>query len=148
MKTKMIRLSLLDNVTQFDQVITLNIGPKNIATRYFKHDIPSPYEVEMAIIEIEDTIEAIAHTWHRYVANCTVNLVASKTQFADLIAISKIDNTLIVSQLEYTFNRLADVIAGSPKRLNELKIDAQFISLVLILRELMHHLSIEAIHFV
>lgn len=149
MNIKKINLSISDNITTLDESIKLDIGQQSIAKRYFKRELPTPYEIEMAIIEIEDAIESIQSYWSNLVKNFEVDVTASKNQFADLIELARVEeDTLTTQQLEQVFNRLADIVSGSPKQQNEFPNTAEFISSTLILRELMHHLSINDLHFV
>ncbi|WP_192456993.1 hypothetical protein [Musicola keenii] len=121
--------------------VVLTLGYRAIARRFFHRDIPSPYEVEMAIAAIEDTIQATP----------TLHHVASHFACADgyLAAIAHsagVNGPLLTQQqIENVFNRVADVIAGSPKYHDEFPDGADFISYLVIVRELSHHLNIQQI---
>lgn len=57
--------SICENKVHFSQPdITLPIGYLTISQQFFHHDIPSPYEVEMAIAMIEDHIQATPQLHH------------------------------------------------------------------------------------
>ncbi|WP_033570906.1 hypothetical protein [Dickeya undicola] len=120
--------------------ITLPIGYRAIARQFFHHKLPSPYEVEMAIAIVEDQLQAIP----------ALRQVAQQASCADpyLKAIAHSagsHDTLTQQQIENVFNRVADVISGSPQRDGEFPDDAGFISYLVIVRELSHHLTIQQI---
>ncbi|GAB7201986.1 hypothetical protein [Dickeya oryzae] len=112
-----------------------DIRPSRIG--FFRHTIPSAYDVEMAIATIEDVIQATS----------VLRQVAQQASCADpyLKEIARITGShdmLTQQQIEDVFNRVADVISGSPKRDGEFPDDIGFISYLVIVRELSHHLGI------
>ncbi|UUE11465.1 hypothetical protein NMX13_07780 [Dickeya zeae] len=117
--------------------VVLPLGYQAIAHRFFRHTIPSAYDVEMAIATIEDVIQATS----------VLRQVAQQASCADfyLKEIARITGShdmLTQQQIEDVFNRVADVISGSPKRDGEFPDDIGFISYLVIVRELSHHLGI------
>lgn len=128
--------------TENQQSIMLNIGKQQIAKKYFKQALPSPYDVEMAIIEIEDQIMLIRSQWQPH-----KNVFTADLAIKEMMVWIGNPNELNRDGLERNFNRVVDVIAGSPKHENEFPQSAEFISLLLILRELTHHLDIETIAY-
>ncbi|WP_459594672.1 hypothetical protein [Dickeya ananatis] len=118
-----------------------DIRPSRIV--FFRHTIPSAYDVEMAIATIEDVIQATS----------VLRQVAQQASCADpyLKEIARITGShdmLTQQQIEDVFNRVADVISGSPKRDGEFPDEIGFISYLVIVRELSHHLNIQQIMLV
>lgn len=134
--------SICENKVHFSQPdITLPIGYLTISQQFFHHDIPSPYEVEMAIAMIEDHIQATPQLHH--IADefdCNDHYLQ---QIAQIIGAGDVIDQ---SEIERVFNRVADVVSGSPKREGEFPDDKKFISYLLIIRELSHHLNIQKIN--
>lgn len=133
--------SISEKTIQFSQPdLALPIGYLTIAHQFFRHDIPSPYEVEMAIATIEDHIQATPALHH----------IASEFDCHDpylqqIMQLAGVENKMSQSEIEQVFNRVADVVSGSPKREGEFPEEKNFISYLLIIRELSHHLNIENI---
>lgn len=123
--------------------IVINIGYQKIIDRHFKQSLPSANEIEAAIITIEDAIESIHKQWvpikHVFVKNAQLN---------DIAKFIKADNILTSDKIENGFNRIADIIMGSPKKDNEFPDSLVFISSLIIVRELIHHLQIEDIRII
>ncbi|WP_437887944.1 hypothetical protein [Phytobacter sp. V91] len=126
-----------EQVTFSSPEIALPFGYASVAGRFFHHDIPSPYDVEMAIATIEDHIQAATglHT----IAN---TLHGADDYLQDISRIAGGYNPLTQEHIEEVFNRIADVVSGSPWRESEFPADPHFISYLIILRELSHHLHI------
>ncbi|WP_240946988.1 hypothetical protein [Dickeya zeae] len=123
--------------------LALPMGYRAIARQFFHHNIPSAYDVEMAIATIEDVLQATP----------ALRQVAQQASCADpyLKEIARITGShdmLTQPQLEDVFNRVADVISGSPKRDGEFPDETGFISYLVIMRELSHHLNIQQITLV
>lgn len=120
--------------------ISLPIGYQSITQQFFHRDTPSPYEVEMAIATFEDHIQATPQLHH----------IADEYSCHDdylkhIMQIAGVDNEISQAEIELVFNRIADVVSGSPKRDGEFPDDKNFISYLLMIRELSHHLNIEKI---
>ncbi|ACZ77362.1 hypothetical protein LHK94_01665 [Dickeya zeae] len=129
-----------DHVSFTAPEVVLPLGYQAIAHRFFRHTIPSAYEVEMAIATIEDVLQATS----------ALRQVAQQASCADpyLKEIARITGShdmLTQPQIEDVFNRVADVISGSPKRDGEFPDETGFISYLVIMRELSHHLNIQQI---
>jgi len=133
--------SIGEQKVQFSQPdISLPVGYLAIAQQFFQRDIPSPYEVEMAIATIEDHIQATPLLHH----------IASAFDCHDdylkqIMQIAGVSEVISQPEIEQVFNRIADVVSGSPKREGEFPEDKNFISYLLMIRELSHHLNIEKI---
>lgn len=133
--------SISEQKVQFSQPdISLPIGYLSIAQQFFKRDIPSPYDVEMAIATIEDHIQATPQLHH-----IAPEFDCHDDYLAQIMGIAGVSEVITQSEIEQVFNRVADVVSGSPKRDGEFPEDKNFISYLLIIRELSHHLNIEKI---
>lgn len=133
--------SISEQKVQFSQPdISLPIGYLSIAQQFFKRDIPSPYDVEMAIATIEDHIQATPQLHH-----IAPEFDCHDDYLAQIMGIAGVSEVITQSEIEQVFNRVADVVSGSPKRDGEFPEDMNFISYLLIIRELSHHLNIEKI---
>lgn len=135
--------SISEKTVQFSQPdISLAVGYLAIAQQFFQRDIPSPYEVEMAISTIEDHIQATPQLHHiAPVFDCHDDYLQQ------IMRIAGVSEVISQSEIEQVFNRIADVVSGSPKREGEFPEDKNFISYLLIIRELSHHLNIEKIRY-
>ncbi|WP_226860694.1 hypothetical protein [Dickeya dianthicola] len=120
--------------------ITLPMGYRAIARQFFHHHIPSPYDVEMAIAAIEDALQAVPAL--RQVAHH----MSSADPYLKALARSAGSHDLLTQQqIENVFNRVADVISGSPRHDGEFPDETGFISYLVMVRELSHHLNIQQI---
>jgi len=120
--------------------ISLPVGYLTIARQFFKRDIPSPYEVEMAIATVEDHLQATPQLHH-----IAPEFDCHDDYLTQIMQISGVSEAITQSEIEQVFNRVADVVSGSPKRDGEFPDDKNFISYLLMIRELSHHLNIEKI---
>ncbi|HED1420155.1 TPA: hypothetical protein R4S64_002155 [Kluyvera georgiana] len=129
-----------DQVTFTSPDILLPVGYSSVTGKFFHHNIPTPYDIEMAIAVIEDIIQAatglhaVAETVH-----------CSDDYLKEISRITGERNPLEQSDIEYVFNRVADVVSGSPKHEGEFPDEKNFISYLIIVRELSHHLNIQRI---
>lgn len=120
--------------------LSIDIGYQPVINNYFKQTFPTPYTTEIAIIVIEDTIEQIKPIWQ------PINkIVTSNKQIKYIASYFNSTQYLTIEQVELLFNRVADVIAGSPKREREFPDSIEFIATLLILREVLHHLTINVV---
>lgn len=129
-----------DNIRFTVPGVTLPVGYHALSQRYFHHTIPSPGEVEMAINAIEDALQAAPQ----------LHTTPSRTTCADhflkeIATVAGVSARLTQQDIEQVFNRVADVIAGSPRQPGEFPADPAFIGYLLIVRELSHHLHIQDI---
>jgi len=131
-------LTISENKVHFSQPdISLPIGYAAISRQFFHRDITSAYEVEMAIATIEDHIQATPQL--RHIAQ---EFDCSDDYLNQILHIAGVDEVITQAQIEQVFNRIADVVSGSPKREGEFPDDKNFISYLLIIREISHHLNI------
>jgi len=129
-----------------DQVLMLEIGASRTAIGSFKHNPPSPLEIENAIMLVEDEVtRARAVAVGRASLYSTDELVYDMARMAgcpDELAI-----TLTIEQVEKLFDQLAARSEGRPSSQVEIPDDPKFAATLLILREFMHHLHFENIKF-
>ncbi|WP_392559956.1 hypothetical protein [Orbus mooreae] len=119
--------------------ITLNIGYQTLINKYIKASLPTPYETENIIMIIEDEIARVAVTLP------TINkLVSDDSHLKEMINYLHSGNSITTTQVELLFNQFADVISGSPMPVN-LPNTLSFIVILIIVRELLHHLNIEGV---
>lgn len=121
--------------------IILDIGYKKLIREHFKSQSPTPLEIEAAIITIEDSIERIYSTWPPTIDE----LITKNAQLSLIRHFFDEEEDLGVNHIELLFNRIVDIISGSPKRGEDLPDSNEFIACLLILREVLHHLSIKMI---
>lgn len=124
--------------------ISLPMGYSVLSQQFFRREIPSAYDVEMAIATIEDHIQATPQLHHN---------IASEFDCADeglkqIARLAGAGDVISQSQIEQVFNRVADIISGSPKRAEEYPDDHNILSYLLIVRELSHHLNIQKINII
>ncbi|WP_392553510.1 hypothetical protein RHO13_00910 [Orbus wheelerorum] len=133
-----------ENMTTFTyasgEKITLQVGYKTLASTHFKDELPTPYETELAIIVIENAIEDIYSKWQK-----VDTIITDNEQVYLMIDYFTAENQIDSIQVERLFNRLADVISGSPKQELVFFSSPYFIATLLILREIIHHLGINTI---
>lgn len=114
----------------------LKLGSKKLAQDYFKHNPPSDFEMEAAIVEVEDEIAlaqkliypgAILFTKDSAIREMA--LLAGVTQSREI--------NFKIEVLEELFRRTTSPLGYTN--------DLEFAATLLILREFMHHLGFSAI---
>lgn len=119
----------------------LTIGLQNIAKSTFKHYPPKPAEMEHAIMLVEDEIMPLAK---KLPPHSRLFLVGEALTFLATLNVQE-KNSYELEEIEDRFRRLAEVIEGSPIASSRLPIGNEFATLLLIVREFMHHLKFESI---
>lgn len=125
--------------SQPSAILQLSIGFDKTATAFFKHLPPTPDEMELAIMAVEDEVTRIRH-----------DIPAGSALFAfdpALVAIAQISGAeeegagwrLPQDDMERTFKRLERVMLGSPASWEGIPLEKAFSARLLILREFMHH---------
>ncbi|MEH2920287.1 hypothetical protein ACFFL1_01725 [Samsonia erythrinae] len=117
----------------------LSVGFGKAAMAAFKHCPPTPYEMELAIMAVEEAIMRI-----RDDIPVGSALFSFDPEVMSIALISEIEETdegwrLPQDDVERTFKRLERVIQGSPASWEGLPLDNAFSARLLILREFMHH---------
>lgn len=129
-----------------DQVLMLEMGARRTSIDFFKHNPPSPLEIENAIMVVEDEV-----TRARGVALGGATLYSTDKLVGDMTRMvggpEALVSTLTIEQVEKLFNQLAARSDGRPASQLDVPDDPRFAATLLILREFMHHLHFECIHF-
>ena len=124
-----------DNLWMFD------IGTDKTAFDFFKQFPPTPGEVENAIQVVEDEVMPL----HKLLVPKS-NLYTLDEKVMDIAKLSMFKESaqgiiLARTDMEFVFNRLAAIISGRPSSQDVLPTTNAFVSTILILREVMHHLG-------
>ena len=123
-----------------DAVLVLQMGAQRTATDFFKHQPPSPLEIETAIMAVEDEVMRA-----RAAVVGSPALYATDERVADMARLLGSPAELTLEQVERLFNQLAARAEGRPASQVDIPDDAEFAATLLILREFMHHLGFEAV---
>jgi exopolyphosphatase/pppGpp-phosphohydrolase len=125
--------------------LVLDLGFDQIANLHFKHDIPTPLELEYAIQTVEDQVVrartlVAPGTW---LTSTDVGLhEIAKAAHGQYV----LPTVITLEEVEHTFNRLAAVSLGRPATSEGLPPGKSFAATLLILREFMHHLQCPGLH--
>ncbi|MFM9899848.1 MAG: hypothetical protein ACKVOT_02440 [Polaromonas sp.] len=126
-----------------DAVLVLQLGAKRTATDFFKHQPPSPLEIETAIMAVEDEVMRA-----RAAVLGGPTLYATDDRVADMAVLLGSPAALTLEQVERPFNQLAARAEGRPASQLDIPDTPEFAATLLILREFMHHLGFEAVQVV
>ncbi|HEN3579592.1 TPA: hypothetical protein U5D98_002834 [Yersinia enterocolitica] len=122
----------------------LTVGSHNVALRYFKHNPPTPDEMENAIMVVEDEVIRISPA-----VNKTSQLITTDGYIAEIAHLAGLPTqaeiVMSLESVERMFDRLAVVMMGRPATSEGIPADNEFAARLLILREFMHHLQFSAI---
>ncbi|WP_392561911.1 hypothetical protein RHO12_12435 [Orbus sturtevantii] len=123
--------------------INFNVGYETLSNIHFKHNLPTPYQTELAIITIENAIESIYAKWQQ------VDKIFTNNEYVHFIVshFGK-NNQISTIEIEQLFNQVADVISGLPRQEVASLLLPDIIAILLILREIIHHLGIETIEVI
>ncbi|EIC86751.1 hypothetical protein SPM24T3_01690 [Serratia sp. M24T3] len=122
----------------------LTLGSQLTSLGYFRHQPPTPDEMENAIMMVEDEVYRLRH-----------DILPGATLYSEdnnIRAIARLSGvaeneqmTLSLDAVERTFDRLALVINGRPASFEGIPDGNDFAATLLILREFMHHLQFSEI---
>jgi hypothetical protein len=120
--------------------VTLAVAPQGLAVDLFRHQPPTPHELEQAIDAIEDALMStrIAHDERG-------TLVTSDPLVRAIPGLQQEGDSLTRDEVEALFQRLASASLGPRLLAATMPFDAEVAATVLILRELMHHLGFSAV---
>ncbi len=114
----------------------LKLGSKKLASNYFKHNPPTDFEMEAAIVEVEDEI-ALAQKLIRKGAILFTKDTAIR-EMALLAGVAPEREMIFkIEMLEELFARMTSKLHFTD--------DLEFAATILILREFMHHLKFDHI---
>jgi exopolyphosphatase/pppGpp-phosphohydrolase len=130
------RLELADGAT----LTVLPFGPHSLAEGRFRHDLPTPFELEQAIDVIEEALTAT-----RLPQATRGALVTAAPLLLALPGLDRPGASLPRDAVESLFQRLASASLGHPSALAGLANDGEAAAALVILRECMHHLGFDAV---
>ena len=127
-----------------EQVLMLEIGTIRTAVDFFKHNPPTPLEIENAIMVVEDEVtRARGLTVGPATLYSTDELVVKLANMAGCV--DELPITLAIEEVETLFDQFAARSEGRPSTQVGLPDDPKFSAALLILREFMHHLKFDEI---
>lgn len=125
-------------------VLMLAIGSRSTAADHFKHEPPTPGEMESAILAVEDEVVRA-----RAIGTDGSTLISADVALREIARLAGAPATpetiLGRDAVEQLFARLAAVTLGRPASHEGIPTDPAFAATLLVLREFMHHLKFEAI---
>ena len=123
--------------------VVLPVGVGDIADRCFRHDPPTPFELEQAIEAVEDTLtrSRLQHAGRGELVTDDPLLRAWVTAGSAAHGHARLTR----DEVEALFQRLASAALGHPGALAGLPLGRAAAAALLILRECMHHLGYNAI---
>lgn|SRR5574344_396357 len=125
-----------------DRTLTIPIGLRQVIDKMM-HTPPTPAEMETAINEVEDAIATIGSATPIMMNISTSDLwVRKAVKLYDENA--TMPYTLTKQALEEIFSRLGFIISGRPANTDQLPSEPEFAATLLMLREVMNHLKMEA----
>ncbi len=120
--------------------VVLALGVRGIADACFRHDPPTPFEIEQAIDVVEDALMAAPL---RHAARG--ELLINDPLLHSLPGLQADGARLARDEVEAIFQRLASASLGNPGALAGLPPGRDAAAALLILRECMHHLGYDAV---
>lgn len=138
-------LALRTKAEEPDAVWKFAVGTEKIANEFFKHNPPTPGEVENAIVAVEDEVMQVSKLipagTHLFSSDAAVEDIYTQLDVYQQAS----DRRLYRHDLEAIFGRLSAIISGRPASSDTLPQTATFAAALLILREVMFHLGFEEI---
>ena len=123
-----------------ESTIALAIGSDITSAAFFRHQPPTPLELENAIVTVEDEIARA-----RSLVSDDSLLLTHDSALRAIARIAGVPDkpvlTLSIELVEKTFDRLAAVSLGRPAAHEGLPDSVAFAATLLILREFMHHMN-------
>ena len=116
--------------------VLVPVGIDSLIDTIFRHDPPTPGEMERAIDMVEDALMAT-----RLRQGERGELVTAEPMLRALPGFNAMDARLTLDQVEALFQRLASASLGDPSALADTPIRGRAAAALLILRECMHHLG-------
>jgi exopolyphosphatase/pppGpp-phosphohydrolase len=136
--------TILASGNELPVVTFLNVGAEKTGSKFFRHTPPTPDEIEYAINEIENEIQRM----HDLVTTGS-ELYTKDRSVGEIAHLAGVDSgdEIVLSRnaMEALFSRVAALSLGRSPALDDVKVDAVFVSRLLILREVMFHLDFQNI---
>jgi exopolyphosphatase/pppGpp-phosphohydrolase len=127
-----------------EAILMLAIGARKTAVEYFKHQPPTPGELENAILTVEDEVIRA-----RTLGKDGSTLFSTDAAIREIALLAGVPDRpeliLGLEAMERIFERLAAITLGRPAAHEGLPSGATFAATLLILREFMHHLKFSSI---
>jgi hypothetical protein len=120
--------------------VVIAVGVRDLAERLFRHDPPTPHEIEQAIDRVED---ALAATGLRQAVRG--DLLTRESQLHSVLGLTATGDRLTRDAVELRFQHIALTSLGHSGLRNELQADRVDAAVLLILRECMHHLGYDGV---
>lgn len=124
-----------------DGALTLDVGYEKTAQAFFRHLPPTPDEMEMAIMKVEDEITRIRHHIVHPQVLCLYDEAMITIAEASGTAQDEQGWRIGQEDIELLFKRFEQVMLGRPAHWEAIPLDNAFTARLLILREFMHHLG-------
>lgn len=142
-ENEQLRFLFLHN-NKVKQEITLHAGYKLLVKKFFKNEIPTFSETDYAINYIEDELMS-----DKSLLLNNKELNTKDQRITNLLLKNKItDGMIIRQQVEDLFSRYARVITGAPASILDAGIDREDFSVLLVVREIMHHLDFDVLNVI
>ncbi|MCU4164887.1 hypothetical protein [Carboxylicivirga caseinilyticus] len=117
--------------------ISLPIGFDYIVKTFFKHEIPSESDIEYAINYIEDELMS-----KKELISFNENLITEDKGIKDLFLKNGLTESIYSRQrVEELFNQYAYIVMGASPVISGIEITPKDVAVILLLREIMHHLD-------
>lgn len=120
--------------------VVIGVGARDLAEALFRHDPPTPHELEQAIDRVEDALAAIGL---RHAVRG--DLLMREPQPHAPLGSTAAEDRLTRDEVEARFQRMALASLGHPGLRDGLPADSADAAALLILRECMHHLGYEGV---
>jgi exopolyphosphatase/pppGpp-phosphohydrolase len=127
-----------------EQVLILEIGASRTSREFFKHNPPTPLELETAIMTVEDEVIRV-----HLLTLARLPLYSADQSILDMSKLigysARSVKQLALAEVEDIFNQLAARSEGRTASQASFPDDPRLAAALLILREFMHHLLFETI---
>lgn len=127
-----------------DGVLLLDLGTRATAARFYRHNPPTPGELENAIQWVEDEVTRARSLVAGYPS--LLGSTAAALQMAPTTPLA--GSSQSVESVEHLFDLLASLSLGRPASSAGIPNTPEFAAGLLILREFMHHLGFAEIRWV
>ncbi|MDP4202329.1 MAG: hypothetical protein Q8861_06520 [Bacteroidota bacterium] len=128
-----------------DAVWKFAVGTEKTANEFFRHNPPTPGEVENAIMVVEDEVMQVSKLipagTHLFSSNAAVEEIYKQLELYQQSSA----RLLYRHDVEAIFGRLSAIISGRPASSDTLPQTATFAAALLILREVMFHLGFDEV---
>jgi exopolyphosphatase/pppGpp-phosphohydrolase len=121
------------------------LGSLATTERFFKHEPPTPHELESAIDAVEDEVMRVRGMIP--LGSALVAAGAALQVFGRAAGVIEAEEAATIEAVERLFQRLASASLGDPMVRRGLLAGNRFVATALILREFMHHLGFASVTF-